>query len=200
MSICGMGIETSSPPVLPIISPWVMYLRRSVLIFPRTICLNRFWRPARFFAPRPCPLAPLVFGRTPRAGPPGAARLARDRGGPAVPPNQRTGKGRRAGADREGPTSSPAGRGKRPADSPKQIVFRSPSGVQVDQSPRAGSRPRSSHEGYAGLRNTVLSHPCLVLSIIALNTPRGRFPPRERRLRRSSEASTRSSSRRPCTW
>src|SRR5688500_9897365 len=41
MSTWGSGIETSSPPVLPIISPCVMYLRRSALIFPRTICLKR---------------------------------------------------------------------------------------------------------------------------------------------------------------
>src|SRR5690348_228876 len=34
-------METNSPPVLPIISPCVMYFRRSDLILPRTICLNR---------------------------------------------------------------------------------------------------------------------------------------------------------------
>src|SRR6185312_13580540 len=41
--ICGKGIETRSFPLRPISSPCEMYLRRSCLIFPRTMSRNRRW-------------------------------------------------------------------------------------------------------------------------------------------------------------
>ena len=41
--ICGSGIETRSLPLRPISSPCEMYLRRSCLIFPRTMSRKRRW-------------------------------------------------------------------------------------------------------------------------------------------------------------
>src|SRR5262249_19774924 len=55
--------ETNSPPVLPIISPCVIYFRRSDLILPRTICLNRLASRSIFRTtavwPSPLDLRPL---------------------------------------------------------------------------------------------------------------------------------------------
>src|SRR5277367_5712427 len=134
MSIWGKGIETSSPPVLPIISPWVMYLRRSVLIFPRTICLNRF---ASRSILRTTAVRPRRWGTgdplgTPtaknRALPQGTAGGARELGGPTTTQMKRS-RNRRGGWR---PVADKSGRSRSDACSAQQIVFLTPSEVQTD--------------------------------------------------------------------
>ena len=97
MLICGSGIETRSLPLRPISSPCEMYLRRSCLIFPRTMSRKRRWsgsirraadpsdhqvdepsrlrdrrRPAAGPSPWPRPPAPARRARA--SAPPSAAR------------------------------------------------------------------------------------------------------------------------------
>src|SRR5262249_49856112 len=69
--------DTYSPPDLPIISPCVMYFRRSVLILPRTICLNRLASRSilRTTAVRPSPLGLGAAALQTRARPETGRRL-----------------------------------------------------------------------------------------------------------------------------
>src|SRR5262245_39413909 len=123
-------METNSPPVLPIISPCEMYFRRSALILPRTICLNRLASRSIF---RTTALVPRRGGgRRPPvndAGRPRAQHASPETG--AVRPVR---KSKDPGETVKGGCGSEAGRKGGSALSPavpqQQIVFQPRRGVQ----------------------------------------------------------------------